>query len=70
MPTYVFACKECGHEFNLETSWSSKSEARCPKCESKSLKELFGRYTLNVISNDSGAPVQACGPGCACASHN
>lgn len=63
MPTYVFACKSCGHEFNVQTSWSKKSEARCPKCDSDSLKEMFGRYTLNVMGNGSDSSAPACGSG-------
>lgn len=73
MPTYVFLCEGCKGEFSVETSWSKKSEVRCPSCGGGSLREMFGRYTLNVISGngsstESGPETCACGePGTCCA---
>lgn len=64
MPTYAFSCQSCGHQFEVETSWSRKGETRCPQCHSQSLKENFGMYTLTVLSpsaNGEGAPACACG---------
>ncbi|OUM99600.1 MAG: hypothetical protein BAA04_01350 [Firmicutes bacterium ZCTH02-B6] len=46
MPTYAFRCTACGHEFEVQTSWSAKGEVVCPSCGGRELKELFGRYRL------------------------
>lgn len=63
MPTYVFRCEPCQHEFSVETSYSRKHETRCPECGGDQLKELFGRYTLNVAgSNGSSDAGPACSP--------
>lgn len=55
MPTYVFLCKNCEDEFSIETPWAKKSEVRCPECRGDALKEMFGRYTLNVVGHDGAA---------------
>jgi len=63
MPTYAFRCQSCGHQFEVETTYSRKGEARCPACGSDTLKENFGMYTLNVVAaTGSGGDV----PMCAC----
>ena len=54
VPTYVFTCKACEREFSLDMPWSRKGEARCPECGGGELKEMFGRYALNVISVNGG----------------
>ncbi|MFO7311132.1 MAG: zinc ribbon domain-containing protein [Bacillota bacterium] len=53
MPTYAFRCSACGHEFEVQTSWSAKGEVVCPACGARELKELFGRYRL-VSAGGSG----------------
>ena len=55
MPTYVFECHACTHEFSVDTSWSRKDETRCPECDSDALKEMFGRYSLNVMTASSAS---------------
>jgi len=65
VPTYVFTCESCRHEFSVETPWSKKSEVRCPKCEGAALKEMFGRYTLSVVGADGQS---AADPSCGCGS--
>ncbi|MBO8141800.1 MAG: zinc ribbon domain-containing protein [Firmicutes bacterium] len=48
MPSYVFRCRSCGHEFEVQTSWSAKGDTTCPRCGGRELKELFGRYRINT----------------------
>jgi len=63
VPTYAFRCQSCGHQFEVETSWSQKAETRCPECDSGDLKEHFGMYLLNIVpaAGDSGADACGCG---------
>lgn len=41
MPTYDLKCKDCGHEFPVFCSISSKDKQSCPKCGSSKLESLF-----------------------------
>ncbi len=61
MPTYAFRCSACGHEFEVQVSWSEKAGVTCPACGQRELKELFGRYRL-MQAGSSGSG-QAAGGG-------
>lgn len=62
MPTYAFRCTACGHEFEVQTSWSAKGEVVCPECGTRELKELFGRYRL-MSTGGSGSGSGSSGTG-------
>jgi putative FmdB family regulatory protein len=32
MPTYEYACQECGHRFDIRQSWSDDPLTVCPEC--------------------------------------
>ncbi|AJT41632.1 FmdB family transcriptional regulator [Psychromicrobium lacuslunae] len=32
MPTYAYACKDCGHNFDIQQSFSDNSLTVCPEC--------------------------------------
>lgn len=32
MPTYAYACKDCGHNFDVQQSFSDSSLTVCPEC--------------------------------------
>lgn len=32
MPTYAYACKDCGHNFDIQQSFSDSSLTVCPEC--------------------------------------
>jgi putative FmdB family regulatory protein len=42
MPTYDYACKACGHEFEELQSFSEPPLTKCPKCKKNKLERLFG----------------------------
>ncbi|HLT58152.1 MAG: zinc ribbon domain-containing protein [Limnochordales bacterium] len=54
MPNYAFRCNGCGHEFEVQTSWSAKADVVCPECGAGDLKELFGRYRFLTTGGSSG----------------
>ena len=51
MPTYQYACKECGHRFEAVQSFSEASLTECPEC-SGALRKLYG--AVGVIFKGSG----------------
>lgn len=42
MPTYDYACKECGHRFEAFQSMSDAALITCPKCAQETLQRLIG----------------------------
>ena len=42
MPTYEYACPDCGHKFEHFQSMSSDPLGTCPECGSEKLKRLIG----------------------------
>mgnify|MGYP000875005472 CR=1 FL=1 len=40
MPTYVYACTECGHRFEAVQSFADDSLTECPECEGR-LRKVF-----------------------------
>ena len=41
MPTYVYACKNCGHRFEQYQSFSEDSLTSCPECAQEALRKVF-----------------------------
>ena len=41
MPTYVYACKSCGHRFEQYQSFSEDSLRTCPECAQEALRKVF-----------------------------
>ncbi len=42
MPTYDYRCDACGHEFELFQSIKDDVKTKCPKCNKRKLRRLFG----------------------------
>lgn len=42
MPTYEYACRACGHEFEEFQSMSAKPLRKCPECAKSALERLIG----------------------------
>ncbi|WP_148613816.1 FmdB family zinc ribbon protein [Nocardioides rubriscoriae] len=51
MPTYQYACTECGHTFEQVQSFSEDSLTVCPECQGK-LRKLFN--AVGVVFKGSG----------------
>ena len=60
MPTYQYACTECGHAFDQVQSFTDDSLTECPKCQGR-LRKLFNAVGVvfkgsGFYRNDSRAP--------------
>ncbi len=46
MPTYIYLCSQCGHEFQLIMSFKEYEEAKvaCPKCNSPEVKQQLAEF--------------------------
>ncbi len=53
MPTYGYACAECGHEFEQFQSIKAKPLRKCPECGKSALKRLIGTGA-GIIFKGSG----------------
>ena len=56
MPTYVFKCKECDHELEVEQSIKKRTPSRkkCPECgENKLSRILFAPHVYNKPADDN-----------------
>ncbi len=51
MPVYSYACKSCGHAFDIHQDFSDESLTICPECQGR-LKKVFG--TVGVSFKGSG----------------
>ncbi len=51
MPTYAYACKECGHRFDQVQSFSDPTLTECPVCGG-ALRKEYG--SIGVTFNGSG----------------
>ncbi len=51
MPTYQYACTECGHAFEQFQSFSDDALTECPQCEGR-LRKLFN--AVGVVFKGSG----------------
>ncbi|HCB03210.1 MAG TPA: FmdB family transcriptional regulator [Nocardioides bacterium] len=51
MPTYQYACTDCGHAFEQVQSFSDDTLTVCPECEGK-LRKLFN--AVGVVFKGSG----------------
>ncbi|MCR2762433.1 FmdB family transcriptional regulator [Microbacterium sp. zg.B48] len=51
MPTYAYACKECGHRFDAVQSFAEPTLTECPACGG-TLRKEYG--SIGVTFNGSG----------------
>ncbi|EIC07052.1 MULTISPECIES: FmdB family zinc ribbon protein [unclassified Microbacterium] len=51
MPTYAYACTQCGHRFDAVQSFSDAALTQCPECGG-ALRKQYG--TVGVTFNGSG----------------
>ncbi len=46
MPTYVYRCSKCGHEFEKFQKISDPPRGRCPECRGKAERVITGGAAL------------------------
>jgi putative FmdB family regulatory protein len=51
LPTYAYACKDCGHTFDIQQAFSDESLTVCPVC-SGVLRKKFN--SVGVVFKGSG----------------
>lgn len=51
VPTYAYACKDCGHAFDIQQSFSDNSLTVCPECRG-TLRKKFN--SVGVVFKGSG----------------
>ncbi|CAN3702564.1 hypothetical protein MMX123_02589 [Microbacterium sp. MM2322] len=51
MPTYAYACKQCGHRFETVQSFSDAALTECPECGGE-VRKQYG--SIGVTFNGSG----------------
>ena len=51
MPTYQYACTECGHDFEAVQSFSDDALTECPACQGR-LRKVFGN--VGIVFKGSG----------------
>lgn len=51
MPTYDYACSDCGHRFDIKQSWSDDPLTVCPECSGAIRRVL---HPAGVIFKGSG----------------
>jgi putative FmdB family regulatory protein len=59
MPTYSYACKACGHTFDVQQAITEEALTKCPKCDGE-LRKVFGQVGVTFkgsgfYRNDSGS---------------
>ena len=51
MPTYAYACKDCGHAFDIFQSFTDSTLTSCPECQG-ALRKKFN--SVGVVFKGSG----------------
>ena len=46
MPTYVYACPKCGHEYEKLQRITDKTRAKCPECRTRGERLISGGVGL------------------------
>jgi putative FmdB family regulatory protein len=46
MPTYQYACPDCGHEFELRQKFTDEPVKRCPKCERRHVYRVINQVAV------------------------
>ncbi len=52
MPTYVYACKACEHQFEIFQSFNDRARRTCPDCGEKALSKVI--FPAGVVFRGSG----------------
>ncbi len=49
MPTYEYECEKCGKRFAFTRSIDSRAKPACPKCSSKSVRQVLAAFYPKTI---------------------
>jgi putative FmdB family regulatory protein len=49
MPTYRYECEKCGKRFEVTRAIDARAKPSCPKCESKSVRQVLGAFYAKTI---------------------
>jgi putative FmdB family regulatory protein len=52
MPTYEYACSDCGHEMEVVHGFSDKPPRKCPNCGKLSLRKVF--HPVGIVLKGTG----------------
>lgn len=52
MPTYVYACKNCGHGFEQRQSFQDAALTTCPQCHQEALHKVYN--SVGIVFKGSG----------------
>ncbi|WP_347353552.1 FmdB family zinc ribbon protein [Intrasporangium sp.] len=52
MPTYSYACRSCGHAFDIRQSFSDDPLLMCPRCGELQLRKVI--YPVGISFKGSG----------------
>ena len=52
MPTYSYACQECGHAFDIRQSFTDDSLTVCPECGEPRLRKVI--HPVGIAFKGSG----------------
>ena len=55
MPTYDFACRDCGHRFSVTVSIKEKDGVTCPECGTKNIRQDSSGHILVKAGAKAGA---------------
>jgi len=64
VPIYSYACKDCGHKFDLLVGViSEKPEFKCEKCGSENIEKLLGSFSVRSSGGKAGSSGDSCPTG-------
>jgi putative FmdB family regulatory protein len=67
MPTYVYRCVICSHDFQRFEKMSAPSRRTCPECGERAERQITGGAGIAVRRADAGSepmpPGECCGGG-------
>lgn len=66
MPAYDYACRDCGHRFELRQKMSDAPAETCPQCGG-SVKRLLTAGAGAIVKGSSAPAPTPCGAGACCA---
>jgi putative FmdB family regulatory protein len=46
MPTYEYRCKACGHDLEIQQSFTDDALTTCPSCGEAALRKVFGNIAV------------------------